>query len=218
MAQKRLTRRERARQVLVILKRWFKAHRDAYVPTLRDPFKMLIATVISARTKDETTSVVSERLFSKFPDAKSLARADPGEVARLIYPAGFYKTKAPRLVEIAKIILNKYDGKVPETLDELVKLPGVGRKTANIVLAYALGKPAIAVDVHVHRIANRLGLVKTKTPRETEEELMNLYPKKDWISINQILVSFGRQVCKPVKPKCSECPLRDLCPFPKKLV
>ena len=209
-------KKEKAMKVLKILKKWFKTHNDAYVPTLEDPFKILISTVISARTKDETTAKASERLFSRFPDAKSLSRAKPSEVEKLIYPAGFYKTKAPRLIEIAKIILKDYGGKVPTTLEELMKLPGVGRKTANILLAYGLGKPAIAVDTHVHRIANRIGLVHTDKPKETEIELMKLYPRKDWIDINQVLVSFGRQVCRPVSPRCEECPIRQYCEYHQK--
>ncbi len=210
-----MNKKKKASTVLRRLKKWFEKNSDAYVPTLKDPFRVLISTIISARTRDETTAVVSERLFRKYPDAESLAKADVKDVERLIYPCGFYKTKAPRLIKVAKIIVERYNGEVPRKFDELVKLPGVGRKTANIVLAYAFGKPAIAVDTHVHRISNRLGLVKTKTPAETEEELKKIFPRKDWLVINEILVSFGRQVCKPINPRCNECILRDICNYHK---
>ncbi len=132
----------------------------------------------------------------------------------MIYPAGFYKTKAKRLVEIARIIVEEYDGKVPISLEALMELPGVGRKTANIVLAYAFGVPAVPVDTHVHRISNRLGLVKTRTPEETERELKRILPKRYWIDINWMLVKFGQIICRPINPKCNECPLHELCDYP----
>ncbi len=197
------------------LRKYFK-EQDMYVPSLGDPFRVLIATVISARTKDEVTEEASRKLFKKFPTPRALANADPKEVAKLIYPAGFYKTKAKRLVEIARIIVEEYDGKVPSSPEALMKLPGVGRKTANIVLAYAFGIPAVPVDTHVHRISNRLGLVKTKTPEETERELKRVLPKRYWIDINWMLVKFGQTICRPINPKCSECPLHDLCDYSKK--
>ncbi len=202
--------------ILERLEDWFKENGDLYTPRLGDPFKILISTIISSRTKEETTAEVSERLFKRFPDVESLSKADPKEVEKLIYPAGFYKTKAPRLVEIARIILEEYNGKVPDTLEELVKLPGVGRKTANIVLAYGFGKPAIAVDTHVHRIANRLGLVKTKTPVETEKALKKIIPKSKWREINEVFVSFGRRVCKPINPRCDQCPIKQCCEYYKR--
>lgn len=203
----------KAVKVFKKLRRYFK-EQDMYVPSLGDPFRVLIATVISARTKDEVTKEASRKLFKKFPTPQALANADPKEVAKLIYPAGFYKTKAKRLVEIARIIVEEYDGKVPSSLEALLELPGVGRKTANIVLAYAFGVPAVPVDTHVHRISNRLGLVKTRTPEETERELKRILPKRYWIDINWMLVKFGQIICRPINPKCNECPLHELCDYP----
>ncbi len=179
----------------------------------KEPFRVLIATVISQRTKDEVTYSVAERLFEKYPDPSSLKNAPVDEIARLIYPAGFYKQKARKIKEIARIIDEEYDGVVPRTLDELLKLPGVGRKTANIVLSRCFDQYVIAVDVHVHRISNRLGWVSTRTPEETERELMKILPKKYWREINELLVMFGRTICRPVRPKCDECPVRDFCDY-----
>ncbi len=181
-----------------------------------EPFHVLIATVISQRTKDEVTYHVAEKLFSRYPDAKSLKDAPEEEIARLIYPAGFYKQKAKKIKEIARIIDEEYGGKVPDTIDELLKLPGVGRKTANIVLSRCFNQDVIAVDTHVHRIANRLGWVHTKTPEETERELMKVLPKKYWREINELLVMFGRTICKPIGPKCDICPVKDYCEYKKK--
>ncbi len=179
----------------------------------KEPFRVLIATVISQRTKDEVTYSVAERLFEKYPDPSSLKNVPVDEIARLIYPAGFYKQKARKIKEIARIIDEEYGGVVPRTLDELLKLPGVGRKTANIVLSRCFDQDVIAVDVHVHRISNRLGWVSTRTPEETERELMKILPKKYWREINELLVMFGRTICRPVRPKCDECPVRDFCDY-----
>ncbi len=203
----------RVRKIRNRLVKFFSNDTGVYVPKLKDPFKTLIATVISARTKDEVTIAASERLFKRYPTIKKLAGAKREEVSKLIYPAGFYKTKAPRIIEIAKTILDKHNGKVPNNINELTKLPGVGRKTANIVLAYAFGIPAIAVDTHVHRISNRIGLVKTKTPEKTEQELMKIVPKDIWVDVNWTLVRLGQTVCKPRKPECEVCPISDLCDY-----
>lgn len=177
----------------------------------KEPFKVLIATVISQRTKDEVTYSVAEKLLDKYPDPSSLKNAPVEDIARLIYPAGFYKQKARKIKEIARIIDEEYGGKVPRTLDELLKLPGVGRKTANIVLSRCFDRDVIAVDVHVHRISNRLGWVHTRSPEETERELMRILPKKYWREINELLVMFGRTICRPVNPHCDECPVRNFC-------
>jgi len=184
----------------------------------RDPFKVLIATVISQRTKDEITYQVAEKLFQKYRDAATLKNATVEEIASLIYPAGFYRAKAEKIKKIAKIIHEKYSGNVPDTLEELLKLPGVGRKTANIVLSRCYGKDAIAVDTHVHRISNRLGWVHTKTPEETEKELMKILPQEYWRDINELLVMFGRTICKPVAPKCQNCPIKNCCKYYKEKV
>jgi len=158
-----------------------------------DPYKTLISTLLSARTKDEVTLEASKRLFAKTPDLKSLGQLGQLEIRNLIYPVGFYKTKANHLKELAKTILLSYHGEVPKTREELMKLPGVGRKTANLVLNRAFGVPAIAVDTHVHRISNLLGWVHTKTPEQTEKELIKILPKKYWPDMNRLFVSIGRQ-------------------------
>ncbi|MEM1578976.1 MAG: endonuclease III [Archaeoglobaceae archaeon] len=172
-----------------------------------EPYQMLIATVLSSRTKDEQTSKAVEKLFSVAKSLKELAEMRIEEIENLIKGVGFYRVKAKRIKEIATVLKDK---KFPETLEELLSLPGVGRKTANLVLSY-LGKPAIAVDTHVHRISNRLGLVKTRTPIETEEELKKIFPIDLWEKINSAFVGFGQTVCLPKKPKCNECPIEGVC-------
>lgn len=176
-----------------------------------DPFRVLIATVLSQRTKDAVTALASSRLFKEFPDPASLSRAKVPTVSRLIKPVGFYKTKAKRIKEIAGIIVDKYGGRVPETMEELLELPSVGRKTANCVLVYGFRRPAIPVDTHVHRIFNRIGVVTTRTPEETEGELTRLVDRRDWLDLNDVFVKFGQLVCKPIGPKCPVCPLNDRC-------
>ena len=176
-----------------------------------DPFRVLIATVLSHRTKDPVTAQASIRLFAKYPSAKQLAKANTRTVARLIRPVGFYKTKARTVKKIAKIILEEYGGKVPEDIEELLELPSVGRKTANCVLVYGFKRPAIPVDTHVHRIFNRLGVVTTKTPEETEQELTRIVDRRDWLQLNEVFVKFGQTICKPIGPKCPVCPLNDRC-------
>lgn len=176
-----------------------------------DPFRVLIATVLSQRTKDEVTGLASTRLFKKYPGPKQLAKADTRTVSKLIYPVGFYKTKAKAIKRIAKIILTDYAGKVPSDMDQLLELPSVGRKTANCVLVYGFKQPAIPVDTHVHRISNRIGIVHTKTPEETEQELTKIVDKSDWLQLNEVFVTFGKTICKPIGPKCPVCPLTDRC-------
>ena len=183
-----------------------------------DPFKVLISTILSQRTRDEMTDRASHQLFAKYPDAKSLARAPLAEVTRLIRPVGFYKQKAVSVKEVSRIILREYGGEVPPVFDELLKLPQVGPKTANCVLVYGFGIPRIPVDTHVHRITNRLGLVKTKTPDETEAALMKVVPKEYWIDLNGLLVRFGQSICRPIGPKCSECSFRRFCLYYKTIV
>ncbi len=159
----------------------------------KDPYKTLVSTILSARTKDETTLAAAKRLFAKAPNIKELDKLDNLSIQKLIYPVGFYKTKARYLKETAKIILTDFKGRIPNKREDLMKLPGVGRKTANLVLNRAFGIPAIAVDTHVHRISNLLGWVKTKTPEQTERELSKILPKKYWSDINHLFVSIGRQ-------------------------
>ena len=179
--------------------------------TSRSPFRLLIACVISLRTKDEVTAESSRRLFELAPDPRRLAELDTERIARVIYPAGFYNTKAGQLKEIARILENRYGGTVPPSEEALLALPGVGRKTANLVLGLGFGIPAICVDTHVHRISNRLGLTATATPEKTEKALNDVLPRDLWIPINDLLVTFGQNQCHPTSPKCSSCPLDDLC-------
>lgn len=158
-----------------------------------DPFQSLVATMMSARTNDDTTVVAAQKLFSVAPTAEKLAALPVEEIAKLIYPVGFYKTKAKQLQEIAQTITTTFGGNVPQTREELVSLPGVGRKTANLVMNRAFGIPAIAVDTHVHRITNMLGWVHTKTPEQTELALLSTLPEKYWTQTNNLFVSIGRQ-------------------------
>lgn len=179
------------------------------------PLSILIGTILSARTRDENTSAVVKKLFSRYKTARSLARARVSDVEKVIKSTGFYHVKARRIIEVASIIDSRYHGKVPDNLDELLKLPGVGRKTANCVLVYAFEKPAIPVDTHVHRISNRLGLVKTKTPEETEFALMAKIPKRYWIQINDTFVMYGQNICKPISPRCDVCQIKKECNYYK---
>ncbi len=182
----------------------------------KDPFYVLIATVLSQRTRDANTEEAAKALFKEFPTVQDLSKAERKEVERLIKPAGMYRQKAERIIEIAQELLKEYDGKVPSDLEDLLKLRGVGRKTANIVLAVSFGIPAIAVDVHVHRITNRMGIVKTNNPHETEEALKNVVPKEYWTEINGALVNFGQKVCTPRNPKCGECVFREVCEYARR--
>ncbi len=176
-----------------------------------DPFAILIGTILSARTKDENTAKVAKKLFAEYKTVKQLAGAKTRDIEKIIRSIGFYHVKAKRIIEVAKIIQSRYRGKVPDNLDDLIGLPGVGRKTANCVLVYAFEKPAIPVDIHVHRISNRLGLVKTKTPEQTEFELIEKIPKKYWLEINDTFVMYGQNICKPVSPMCHVCKIKKYC-------
>ena len=176
-----------------------------------DPFRVLVSTVLSSRTKDTVTREASRRLFERASTPHEMTKLSPEEIEKLIYPVGFFHTKARRLPELARILIDEYEGKIPDTLETLLKLPGVGRKTANLVLTVGLGKPGICVDTHVHRISNRFGYVKTKNPTETEFALREKLPEKWWISYNDFLVTLGQNICFPRKPNCSECLLNNLC-------
>jgi endonuclease-3 len=168
--------------------------------------------MISLRTKDDVTTEASERLFARADTPFAVSKLEEKEIAELIYPAGFYATKAKHIKQAAAVLLEKHAGKVPADLDALTALPGVGRKTGNLVLNLGFGIDAICVDTHVHRISNRLGWVETPTPDKTEQELMKVLPKNYWIEINGLLVSFGQRVCTPVSPWCSKCLLENICP------
>jgi endonuclease III len=177
-----------------------------------DPFKILVTVMISSRTKDEIAAQAAERLFSKAKTLKATKNLSLEEIESLIYPVNFYKTKARHIKEIAAIIDMDFRGNIPDTIEGLTTLPGVGIKTSNLVLNTAFGKDCIGVDTHVHQILNRLGYVKTKTPNETETELRKKLPKKYWRKINVILVLFGQNICTSVSPFCSSCPIQGYCP------
>jgi endonuclease-3 len=201
-------------EVLEILKTEVAKLREpavARVSRQRDPFKVLVSCVISLRTKDEVTSEASARLFEAASTPRDVAGLPESRIEKLIYPAGFYRVKARNIREISRQILNKFDGKVPDTIEELLTLPGVGRKTANLVVSVGFGKPGICVDTHVHRISNRLGYVSTKTPKETEFALRKKLPPEYWIYFNDLLVTYGQNICTPVSPFCSRCRLSHLC-------
>ena len=177
----------------------------------RSPFRILVSTVISARTKDEVTGAASERLFSRVESPAELAELEANEIEKLIYPAGFYRTKAKAIRALSRKLVDDFGGRVPGTIEELLELPGVGRKTANLVVTLGFGGPGICVDTHVHRIVNRLGAVETKNPRETEFALRTVLPREHWLEINDLLVTFGKEVCTPISPRCSICQLDRLC-------
>jgi len=178
----------------------------------RDPFRVLASCILSLRTQDATTAAASRRLFAMAPDVRALGRADVGEVRDAIYPVGFYKTKASRLVAIAKRIVNEFGGRVPDDIDTLLTFDGIGRKTANLVVTAGYGKPGICVDTHVHRISNRWGYVHTKTPEQSEAALRKKLPRRYWLRYNDLLVAFGQTVCRPIGPHCDACPIERWCP------
>ncbi|MEA1945366.1 MAG: endonuclease III [Euryarchaeota archaeon] len=177
----------------------------------RDPFLVLISCILSLRTKDEVTSAASERLFSLAKTPEEMLRLSATDIESAIYPVGFYRRKAVQIREISKELIEQYNSKVPDDIDDLLKFKGVGRKTANIVITLGFNKPGIAVDTHVHRISNRLGLVVTKTPDQTEFELRRILPEKYWRDFNDLLVVHGQNICTPVSPKCSICPISRYC-------
>ncbi len=181
----------------------------------RRPYRVLISTILSHRTKDENTHKASSNLFKRYPTAKDVASAPLKDIEELIRPSGFYKVKAQRVKEISKILLEDYGGEVPRDFDELMSLPSVGRKTANCVLVYAFDEPAIPVDVHVHKISNRIGLVNTNTPEQTEAELVKQVPREYWLDLNELFVRFGQDICRSVGPKCNECDFASLCEYYK---
>lgn len=175
------------------------------------PFRVLISCILSLRTKDDVTEAASKRLFTKAGNPLSLSRLKVATIEKLIYPAGFYRNKAVQIKEISRLVVRNYGGRVPDTIDELVKFKGVGRKTANLTVTLGYGLPGICVDIHVHRIMNRLGYISTKNPDATELALREKLPKRYWIPINDLLVTYGQNICKPVSPFCSECKLYKYC-------
>lgn len=181
--------------------------------TFHNPYLVLIACILSLRTNDKTTYPATLRMLELAKTPQEMMNISEGDLANAIYPVGFYKNKAKQIIELSKTIVEKLNGKVPDTIENLIKFNGVGRKTANLVLAKGFGIPAICVDVHVHRIFNRIGYVITKTPDETEFALREKLPQKYWLDINTLMVTHGQNVCKPTKPKCDECPIREYCEF-----
>jgi endonuclease-3 len=179
----------------------------------KDPYRVLIRTILSQRTRDENTDQASAELFAEYPTMEDVAIAPQEKLEKLVKKAGFFRVKSKRIKEVSNILLDEYEGIVPDTMDELLKLPGVGRKTANCVLVYAFEKPAIPVDTHVHRISNRIGLVNTKDPDTTERELEKVIPKEFWIELNDLMVQFGQDICRPISPKHEECPIAEICDY-----
>ncbi len=177
----------------------------------RDPFRVLIACLLSLRTKDETTGPAAARLFDLADTPEAMRRLPAKRIERAIFPVGFYRTKARVLLGVCRDLLERFGGQVPDDIDRLLTLKGVGRKTANLVVTQGFNKPGICVDIHVHRISNRLGYVKTKNPTETETALRKRLPRRYWIGYNDLLVSFGQNICHPVSPRCSQCPVRPRC-------
>ena len=179
--------------------------------TYESPFRVLISCILSLRTQDATTAKASHRLFAVADTPQAMLQLTAKKIERLIYPVGFYKTKAKNILEICRTLVHQYDGKVPDSIDELLQLKGVGRKTANLVVTLGYQKPGICVDTHVHRISNRWGYIATKTPEKSEFALRDKLPKKYWIEYNDLLVSFGQHLCRPISPVCSQCPIKTYC-------
>ncbi|MCP8312055.1 MAG: endonuclease III [Candidatus Methylarchaceae archaeon HK02M1] len=180
-----------------------------------NPFKVLISTILSQRTRDENTRKAVQKLFSVYKNVKEISEADEDIIQELIKPAGFYRIKARKIKEVSRILMEQYKGEVPSNLEQLLSLPSVGRKTANCVLVYGFSKAAIPVDTHVHRITNRIGIVHTKRPEQTESELMKIIDKRYWLEFNELFVRFGQRVCRPIKPRCDICSLKHECEWYK---
>jgi endonuclease-3 len=192
-------------------RRWNPTALSVVAERSRDPFRVLIACLLSLRTQDTTTGPAAARLFALADTPAAMLRLSARRIERAIYPVGFYRTKARVIRRICRLLLERFGGRVPDDLDTLLTLPGVGRKTANLVVTLGYGKPGICVDTHVHRISNRLGYVRTRTPEETEAALRARLPARYWIGYNDLLVAFGQNVCTPVSPRCSTCPVRAWC-------
>ena len=203
------------KEIVKIVKKEYKRFKTPFVTVdaerKREPFRVLISTIISLRTKDSTTADASNRLFKLASDPGDMLKLKIPQIEKVLYPAGFYRVKAKTIKNISKELVENYDSKVPDDLDELLKLKGVGRKTANLVITLGYNKPGICVDTHVHRIFNRLGYIKTKAPDDSEMELRKKLPKRYWIDINSLLVAYGQNICKPIGPKCDICKIEDMC-------
>lgn len=184
--------------------------------TRQTPFRVLVGTVLSQRTADPKTDEAAQKLFSAYDTPEAIAAAEPEDIERLIRSVNYYRTKARRIRDICRILVERYSGSVPEDVAELIKLPGVGMKTASCVMVYGFGKPAIPVDTHVHRISNRIGLIGTRTPKDTERELWKIIPEEFVLLVNDLMVKHGQTVCRPVKPQCARCPVAALCDYEPK--
>jgi endonuclease-3 len=210
-------RKEDLPTVLQIMKREYPRWHAPIVKLIaqkrKDPLSALLCALLSTRTRDETTAEVCKRFLERIKSPQDLLKMDLDELQRLIHPVGFYRNKAKHLKELARQLVEEFGGKVPDNMEDLLRLRGVGRKVANIVLSEGFGKPAIAVDVHVHRISNRWGLVRTRNPEETEKALMQVVPQEYWRDYNRLLVAFGQTICRPVRPKCGECPVSAWCDY-----
>lgn len=180
------------------------------------PFQMLVMTLLSARAKDSTTIPIVKEMFKRYPHPRDFVELSALEIEKMIYKIGFFRAKAKHVKELSRILIEKFGGVVPDTFEELTSLPGVGRKTANCILAYTFKKPAIAVDIHVHRISNRIGWVKTTKPEETEEKLKKIVPREEWINVNRLFVGHGQTICIPRNPRCDICPILKYCEFGRK--
>ena len=193
------------------VRRWHPTAVGQVAEDSHDPFRILISCLLSLRTKDEVTAGASARLFRLADTPATMLRLREKTIARVIYPVGFYRTKARVIRGVCRSLIAQYAGRVPDDIDELLRLKGVGRKTANLVVSVGYGRPAICVDTHVHRISNRWGYVRTRTPEETEQALRRKLPRRHWIVYNDLLVGFGQNICKPVSPLCSRCPVAGYC-------
>ncbi len=200
-------------KVVQILKQRYHENTSALMDgsNMKDPFKVLISCILSLRTRDDVTAKATKRLFERAKTPEEMVKLKKEEMEAAIYPVGFYHRKAEQILEISRILIEKYDSRVPDEIDELLKFKGVGRKTANIVITKGYKKPGVAVDTHVHRLSNRLGLVATKTPYQTEFALRETLPQKYWIIFNDLLVMHGQTICTPMSPRCSICPITEYC-------
>jgi endonuclease III len=206
--------RRRARRVLDTLK--LRYPRISTALAHRDPWQLLVATVLSAQTTDQNVNRVTSELFRRWPTAHDLAAAPPDEVEAVVYPTGFYRQKTRSIIGLSRALVDRHGGEVPGDLESLVHLPGVGRKTASVVLAEAFGVPAVAVDTHVRRVTRRLGLTAHHDPVKVEADLREVYPEREWTGISMRFIQFGREVCEARRPRCWECPLLAMCPYPNK--
>ncbi len=205
-----MNKTEKIKKIIAVLKKNYGNTMLASLSNL-DSWKILIATILSARAKDEQTEPIAKDLFSKYKNTKQLAKANPKDIQKIIKKIGFYRQKTKYIIGTSKLLLEKFDGKVPKTYEELMEFPGVGRKVAGCVLVYAFGVPAIPTDTHVHRISNRLGLVKTKNPEQTEVEFLKKVPKYQMVFVNDIFVNHGKTICVPISPFCSKCKIEKYC-------